>query len=168
MTKRHRFLINLAVLVTSIAITAEIQAANTAAVIVRSDFQLNGITRAELVRILVGDSRFWSNRVPIRIVIPSRVSPVLQAVYGNLLKTTPNDFERQWESRRFRGETTTVPTVSSEAQLAVRLVVSQRGFLAIIGADDLDALTPKLREAVKIVPIDGKLPGNAGYALTFP
>ncbi len=167
MTNIRRFLAGLAVLMIASAFTADVHAATTAAVIVKSDFQVSGISRADLIRILVGDSRFWSNRVPIRIVIPPRSSPVLQALYKDLLKTTALEFERQWESRRFRGDATAVPTVSFETPLAVRLVVSQPGFLAIVGADDLEGLPPKLREAVKVVPIDGKLPGSADYALIF-
>lgn len=167
MTSTRRFLAALAVLAIVMAFTADVRAATTAAVIVKGDFQVSGISRADLIRILVGDSRFWSNRVPIRIVIPPRSSPVLQALYTNLLKTTALEFERQWESRRFRGETAAVPAVSFETPLAIRLVVSQPGFLAVVGSDDLEALPPKLREAVKVVPIDGKLPGSADYALAF-
>ena len=127
---------------------------------------VQNLSRADLVRVLKGDMRFWSNHQAIRIILPPRASESdFERVLRPLVSLDVASFQRMWEMRRAHGETTTIPIVAPDEQMAIRAVVTDSSFLAIIDADKVSAIPPAMKTSIQVLTVDNRMPDADGYAL---
>jgi hypothetical protein len=123
---------------------------------------VENVTSAQLHRLVMGQDRFWARRIPVSLVSRDERSPERAFLLGKFLSMSGNDYRQHWSSMVFRGEAASEPVEVPSSGLASGLVASRPGGLCILRADNV----PK-DGSVKVVKVDGKLPGEDGYPLHF-
>lgn len=139
-------------------IDASVKASSDIAVVVNTKNIYDGLTSEELRKILLGERRFWKGNVQVSLVLRQKGARERDQVLAVLLRMNNVDFERHWQAKVFRGEASDVPLAVPSNGLAAEYVVDVPGAISFI-------IGRNLREDVKVLKVDGKLPGEPGYLL---
>lgn len=139
-------------------ITAGLCSAADVAIVVRPDLPVDSLTFAEVRKLFLGDRQYWTSNLRVTLLVRAPVARerdiVLRSIYG----MSEAHFRQYWIAKVFRAETATGPKVVYSSEMATELVAAIPGAVAFIDA----AQAPK---NLKILKIDGKLPGEKGYPL---
>jgi ABC-type phosphate transport system substrate-binding protein len=133
------------------------QTPHDVAVIVNPKVPVDNLTVGELQRIILGDREFWPGGLRVMLVMQAPAAHERDVVL-NLNRMSEAQFRQHWKAKLFRGETAVTPAVVSSARDAVDRVQRSPGSLAFVDAPTDDS-------RLKVVRIDGRLPGEPGYPL---
>lgn len=126
-------------------------------VIVNPDNPISDLSSSELRDIFEGDVQSWSGGSSIVLLVPGK--PV---TYDMLLSTVyrrnAEQMRRHWVAKIYRGEITEEPETVVSPAVVLRRVSDLRGAISIVPSELVSI-------DVKVLRIDGLLPGEAGYAL---
>jgi hypothetical protein len=128
------------------------------AVVVRQDLPVDNLTYAELRKILLGDRQFWPSNIRVTLLIRAPVAPERDAVIKGVLQMTEAQFRQYWIGKVFRAESTGAPKTVMSNDVAASLVNSIPGSIAFIEST-------RVPRNLKVLRIDGLLPGERGYPL---
>lgn len=134
-------------------------AAGTLVIIVNPANPVESVSMAQLRKLMLGDVPNWPDHKSVALVHRAGSSPVFKCMLSQVLRLTDAEYKRYQLNAQFRGEQQVVPRVSDSGQSAANLVAGLPGGIALIEADALKGFT----RPVKIVRIDGKQAGDAGY-----
>jgi hypothetical protein len=134
------------------------QAAPDIAVIVHPDVPADNLTLADLRRLLLGDREFWAAGLRVTLFIRAPVARERDAAVKDICQMTEAQFRQHWIAKVFRADTATGPKIVYSAQMAVEQVSRTPGALAFVEA-------PLAGKGVKVLRIDGRLPGQSGYRI---
>jgi len=129
------------------------------AVIVNPNNPVQNISSGQLRKIVLGDEKFWSGRIPVSLILQNERSIELAFVLGRVANMSQGDYKDHWSTLIFRGTVSSEPVTVPSNGLASGLVQSQVGAVCIMRMDNV----PK--GSVKVLRVDGKLPGEDGYPL---
>jgi hypothetical protein len=130
------------------------------AVIVNPKNPAQSISSSELKRLVLGEERFWTGRIPVSVIMQDERSVELEFVMKKLLNMSQGEYREHWSAMIFRGQAVSEPVTVPSNGLASGLVAVQEGAICVIRADNV----PK-NDSVKVLRIDGKSPGDPGYSL---
>jgi len=133
-------------------------AAADIAVIVHSGVPVNDLSFSDLRQILLGDRQYWGSSVKVTLLVRSPVARERDAMLRTVLQMSEAQFRQYWIGKVFRAEAAAAPRVVNSEEETASMVASTPGSLSFLDA----ARVPK---GTKIVRVDGKLPGEAGYRL---
>lgn len=128
------------------------------AVVVNSINPATNLSLGELRRILMGERRFWGGNVQVRLALREPGARERDQVLSTVLKMDNKAFAEHWRAKIFRGEASEEPLTLSSSSTAFQYVKETPGGLSFVSAKNIPA-------DLKILRVDGKLPGEAGYAL---
>ena len=128
------------------------------AVVVHPDVPIDNLTVSELRRIVLGDREFWPESVRITLLIRAPIAHERDVVLKTLCKMTEAQFRQHWIGKVFRADTALAPKIVYSDEMARDLVNRIRGGIAFVEAS-------KLGRDLKVVKLDGRLPGEKGYSL---
>jgi hypothetical protein len=129
------------------------------AVIVHPQLSVDELSLAELRRIFLGQRQFWSSRLTITLLMPPRGSPEREVLLGDLYeRRTEAQYQQFWINKLFDDRAPIAPKITGSHTMSVSLVRGIPGAIALVPVD-------KIPEGVKVLRIDGKLPGESGYPL---
>ena len=128
------------------------------AVVVSSRNPANDLSLAELRRILMGERRFWGGNVQVRLVLRERGARERDQVLSSLLKMDNKAFAEHWRAKVFRGEASEEPLTVSSSAMTRQFLTETPGGLTFMVAKSFPT-------ELKVLKIDGKLPGEPGYSL---
>jgi hypothetical protein len=128
------------------------------AVVVRPDTPSDGLTFAEIRKLLLGDRQFWSSNLRVTLLIRAPAARERQVVLKVIYQMSESQFRQYWISKVFRAEASSGPKIVYSNEMATELVSAIPGSVAFVEA----AGVPK---GLKVLKIDGKLPGEKGYPL---
>jgi hypothetical protein len=128
------------------------------AVVVNREVPVDNITFSELRKILLGDRQFWSSNVRVTLLIRAPVAHERDVVLKNILQMTEAQFRQYWIGKVFRAESSSAPKTVYTNGMAAGLISNIPGSMAFIESTQV----PK---DVKVLRIDGLLPGEKGYPL---
>ena len=134
------------------------QATGDVAVVVHPDVPLDNLTVSELRRVVLGDREFWPAGVRITLLIRAPVAHERDVVLKNLCQMTEAQFRQHWIGKVFRADTALAPKIVYSAEMAVAMVNRFPGAIAFVDAS-------LLSKGLKVVKVDGRAPGEAGYML---
>jgi hypothetical protein len=140
-------LLCLSFLPSSFAATADV------AVVVRPDSPVDDLTLSQTRKLLLGDQQFWNSKLRVTLLLRAPAARERDVVLRVIYRMSEAEFRQYWISRMFRAESTSGPK-----EMATELVNVLPGSVAFVDASQV----PK---GLKILRIDGKLPGQAGYPL---
>jgi ABC-type phosphate transport system substrate-binding protein len=128
------------------------------AVVVHPSVKVENLTFVELRKILRGDRQFWAPGKPVTLVVRAPDAPERTVLLKKVYEMNEAQFKQYWVAKVFRAEATDGPKVVISNQKVVELVGVIPGAISLVEAGDVP-------EGITVVKIDGKAPGEAGYAL---
>ncbi len=132
--------------------------ASDVAVVVNKDVQIDNLTFAELRKILLGDRQFWSSNVRVTLLVRAPVAHERDVVLTKVMQMSEAQFRQYWIGKVFRAESSAAPKTVYNNEMAAALINSIPGSLAFIE-------TGQIPKDMKVIRIDGRLPGEKGYPL---
>jgi hypothetical protein len=135
--------------------------ANGLVVVVNKNNPTEDLTMAQLRRFLLGEARTWPDKKQVVMVAAQPQSPAYKCMLSTVAKMSDSEFGRYNAGAEFRGEEPVQIRVAISGPAAAVMVSSAPGSLAIMGAAEL----PSIESSVRVLKINGKQPGEAGYPL---
>jgi ABC-type phosphate transport system substrate-binding protein len=128
------------------------------AVIAHPDVPVDSLTLAELRRLLLGDREFWSPGIKVTLFVRAPVARERDVAVKDVCQMTEAQFRQHWIAKVFRADTATGPRIVYSSQMAIEQVSRTPGAISFVEASAAG-------KGVKVIKIDGKSPGQAGYRL---
>lgn len=128
------------------------------AVVVNPSAPVSDLSLSEARTIFRGDRQYWSKDLPIVLLVRNPPSRERDVILKQLYSMTEAEFKQYWIAKIFRAEATSGPKIVYSNSMAADLVSVIPGAIAFMAARDVN---PNL----KVVKIDGHLPGEPGYPL---
>lgn len=136
-------------------------AAADVAFVVHPDNPEGDVSSRELVRILRQEQQHWGTGGRIYLVFQGSGSPAREIVLRRVFRMDDRELKQFWLGKLYRGEIASFPHVVHSDAAVKRIVGLAPRALGFVDASAVD-------RTVKVLRVDGKLPGQAGYLLSFP
>jgi ABC-type phosphate transport system substrate-binding protein len=133
-------------------------AAADVAIVAHPDNPESNLRPEELVRILRQEQQRWKAGGRIYLVFQGSGSPSREIVLRRVLRMNDLELKQFWLGKLYRGEIASFPRVVHSDAAVRRLVGLAAQALGFLEASAVD-------NTVKVLRVDGKLPGQAGYLL---
>ena len=137
---------------------AHAQEAEPLAIVVNRSNPMTEITLADLRRVFRGQRTRWSNGRRVTLVMRDPGAPEREAILQKLYGLDETTYRRTFLQAVFSGETNDAPKTLASTNGVLRFVYNVPGAIGYVRARDVDA-------SVKMLRIDGRLPGEPGYRL---
>ena len=127
------------------------------AVVVSQKNPVTDLSSRELRQILAGERHSWPTGLPIKLFVRApgaRERTALLTLFG----MTESEYKRYWISKVFRGEAQAEPITVFSSDLQRQAILVYPGAVTLIEARDV-------KPGMKVVKVDGRLPGEEGYPL---
>jgi ABC-type phosphate transport system substrate-binding protein len=147
-----------ATLLLALLFSAVPAAAGDVAVIVHPEVSIADLEFADLRKIMLGDRQFWSSGQKVTLIVAKPVDPGRSVLLEKVYNMSEQRFRQFWIGRVFRGESPEGPKVVISSEGVMEMVSVLDGSIAFVDIDDVPS-------GVKVISIDGLLPGDAKYAL---
>jgi ABC-type phosphate transport system substrate-binding protein len=158
-TRPLRFAVALLAAVLCSCVSSHAQAKNSdIAVVVNPATPISDLSLSEVRKIFRGDRQYWSKDVPVVLLIRAPKSRERDVVLRTLYDMTESQFKQYWIAKIFRAEATAAPKIVYSNDMAKELVSVIPGAIAFIPQNDVS-------DGLKVVKIDGHMPGESGYPL---
>jgi ABC-type phosphate transport system substrate-binding protein len=128
------------------------------AVVVQPDTPVSNLSLTEVRKIFLGDRQYWTANTPVVLLIRAPVARERNVVLRIIYQMSESQFKQYWIAKIFRAESVSAPKVVYSNDMASDLVAALPGAIAFIDSRDV-------RPGTKVVRVDGRLPGEAGYPL---
>jgi ABC-type phosphate transport system substrate-binding protein len=116
------------------------------------------MTFTELRQVLKGEKQYWTPDLPVVLFVRAPTSAERSAVLDVIYQMSEPQFKQYWIAKQFRAESATSPKNMRTNELTQQFVSSTAGAIGFMAAHDV-------KPGVKVLKIDGHLPGEAGYKL---
>lgn len=134
---------------------------NSYAVVVHRSTPVDELSLVQLRQIYLGEQQFWSGSERIALLLHAPGTRERAVALRLLYRMSESEFRRYWIARTFRHDAVTGPKIVSSTALAKKLVARIPGAIAVVPASEADV-------TVKVLRVDGRLPGTTGYPLVDP
>jgi ABC-type phosphate transport system substrate-binding protein len=128
------------------------------AVVVNPSTPISDLSMAEVRKVFRGDRQYWTKDVPVVLLIRAPKSRERDVILRTLYDMSESQFKQYWIAKIFRAEATAAPKIVYSNDMAKELVSVIPGAIAFIPQNDVS-------EGLKVVKIDGRMPGEPGYPL---
>ncbi len=128
------------------------------AIVVNPNNPTTDLTLPQLRAILLGERRWWAYQHRIVLAGMRRNTPEWQTVRRVIYKMNRRELDHYYLYQSFKGENPNQPTTMEAPADVKKFVINTRGGLGYLRASDVD-------DSVKVVRINGLLPGDDGYPL---
>ena len=134
------------------------QARGDLAIVVNSETPVTSLSFAELRQVFLGDKQYWTKDMPVVLLMRAPTSAERDAVLNVIYQMKEPQFKQYWIAKIFRAELSSPPKIVYSSESTVSLISAIPGAIAFMAATDV-------KPGLKVVRIDGHLPGEAGYRL---
>lgn len=131
------------------------------AIVVNLSNPVNDMTFAELRNVFLGERTHWPNGRRITLVMMEPGLPERDAVLREVYRMSEADFRRHFLQGLLTGEVLVSPKTLATPVGVRKFVFNVPGSIGYLRPADVDP-------SVKVVRIDGHLPGEADYELHLP
>jgi ABC-type phosphate transport system substrate-binding protein len=128
------------------------------AIVVHPSTPVSQLTFAELRQVFLGERQYWNPATAVVLLIRAPTSAERNAVLNVIYQMREPQFKQYWIAKIFRAEMTSPPKVVYSNESANQLVAAIPGAIAFMAAGDV-------KPGLKVLRIDGHLPGEPGYRL---
>ena len=128
------------------------------AVVVHPDAPVSNLSLSDVRKVFLGDRQYWSTNIPVVLLIRAPVARERDVVLKIIYQMSESQFKQYWIAKIFRAEAATAPKVVYSNDMANQLVTAIPGAIAFIDSKEV-------KPGSKVVRVDGRLPGEAGYPL---
>jgi ABC-type phosphate transport system substrate-binding protein len=134
------------------------QSSQDVAVIVNPKNNVDNLSMAELAKIFRGERQYWRTDLPVLLLLRAPGSYEREVALRSIFRMTESQYKQYWISRIMRAEATSPPAELYSSGMTKEGVSSISGAIGCISASDV-------KQGVKVVRVNGRLPGEAGYPL---
>ena len=131
------------------------------AVIVHPQKEVSEVSAAELREMILMERQHWRGGGRIYLILPQSGSPEKDVLLKKVLKMTEEQLRRHYLGKLYGGEIAAFPSVARSGTGALRTVSLAPNAIAVVDAGGLDP-------SVKVLRVQGRRPGDAGYLLASP
>ena len=135
--------------------------ANSLVVVINKANPTEGLSMAQLRRLLLGDLRNWPDKKQVFLITPDPQSEAFKCVLSTVVRMTSAEYRRYIANAEFRGEEPLQLRTVAPGSAAAKAVSSTPGSIAILEAGTL----PSIAASVRVLRINGQHPGGPGYPL---
>ncbi len=128
------------------------------AVVVRPELPVSDLSFGDVRKLLMGDRQFWTPGLRVTLLMRAPVAREREVILKTVYRMSESEFRRFWIEKVFRQEAPSGPKIVYSNDTATELVAAIPGAVAFVEAGQV----PK---GLKILRIDGHLPGERGYPL---
>lgn len=128
------------------------------AVIVNPMNPVDSVTSGDLRKIFSGEKLSWKNGLPVAVFVRAPQAHEREVLLNRVLRMTESEYRTYWVKKVYSGEAQREPLSLLSNGMQLEAVRSERGGIALI-------VMPDLHPGVKVLRVDGKLPGAPGYPL---
>ncbi|MBZ5524064.1 MAG: hypothetical protein LAP21_17655 [Acidobacteriia bacterium] len=128
------------------------------AVIVNPLNSVDSISSVELRKIFAGEKRSWHASLPVFLVVRAPEAHERTVLLNHVLRMTESEYKQYWVKKIYSGEVPREPLALFSNGMQLEAVRTEKGGIALIQVKDI-------RSGVKIIKVDGLLPGAPGYPL---
>lgn len=129
------------------------------AVVVNSSNSVTNISLADLRKMLSGDRRNWPGGAPVKLIVRQSGSRE-RAMMLRLLGISEGDYKQYWTAKVFRGDADAEPSVVPSFGMTKEAVKLFSGAIALADSQEI-----KPGMEIKVIKVDGHMPGEQGYPL---
>jgi ABC-type phosphate transport system substrate-binding protein len=138
--------------------TAHAQESEPLAIVVNRNNPVTEISLVDLRRVFRGQRSRWSNGRRVTLVMRDPGAPEREAILKSLYGVAEMEYRRTYLQAVFSGEAGDAPKTLASTNGVLRFVYNVPGAIGYVRARDVDP-------SVKMLRIDGRLPGEPGYRL---
>ena len=102
--------------------------------------------------------QFWPDKQRASLYLPPHKLPTYRFLLERIYKMDHKKLQKYWTRKLFSGDIPAKPSSVPSEAAAGRLVAKDPGALSVVDASEIP-------EGVKVLRIDGKVPGEEGYPL---
>ena len=128
------------------------------AVVVNADTPVTDLSLSEVRKVFLGERQYWNSKLPVVLLIRAPVARERDVVLRVIYQMTEAQFKQYWVAKIFRAEVTAPPKIVYSNDLQYELVSAIPGAIAFVDSRSV-------RPGVKVVRVDGTLPGDKSYPL---
>src|SRR5690242_19357188 len=128
------------------------------AVVVNDDTPVTDLSLAEVRKVFLGERQYWNSKLPVVLLIRAPVAREHDVVLRVIYQMSEAQFKQYWIAKVFRAEASTPPKIVYSMDVQLELVAAVPGAIAFVDAKNV-------RPGLKVLHIDGHLPGEPGYPL---
>jgi hypothetical protein len=128
------------------------------AVVVHPDTPVDDLSLSDVRKVLLGDRQYWNSRLPVTLLIRAPQAREREVVLRVIYQMTEAQFKQYWIAKIFRAEAASPPKIVYSNDMQLDLVAAIPGAIAFVDARNV-------RPGLKVLRIDGHLPGERGYPL---
>jgi hypothetical protein len=139
-------------------LTGAASAAGDIALVVRRDVPIDNLSFGEVRKLFVGDRQFWSSNLRVTLLMRAPVARERDIILRTIYQMSEAQFRQYWISKVFRAETASGPKIVYTNEMASQLVAAIPGAVAFMDVSEAP-------QGLKVLRIDGLLPGEKGYPL---
>ena len=134
---------------------------NGLALIVNKTNTTEGLSMAQLRRLMLGDLRNWPDKKKVSLITPNPQSTAFKCALAAVVRMSDSEYHRFIASMGFRGEEPLDLYSADSGAAAAKMVAASPGRVAIVEAGAI----PAISSSVRVLRINGKEPGESGYPL---
>lgn len=134
------------------------RATSGVAIVINRQVRVDNLSMAELRRIFLAEQQYWPDRSHITLLVRAPVASEREFVLDRIYRMSEDRFRQYWVAKMFRAEVASGPKIVYSTEMARELVTAIPGAITFVPVTAVGG-------GVKVVRIDGKLPGDPGYPL---
>lgn len=160
MSIRSIILLSLALLPDSRAMIAPQihRAGGDVAIVASADVPVDNLSIFEVRHIFRGEKQYWKSNLKVVLLVPPEGRHERDVMLHVVYRMSESEYKQYWLGRIFRAEAISAPKTAETPNTVSFLINSHSGCITLINPGEV-------RPGEKVLKIDGKLPGEKGYAL---
>ena len=135
--------------------TADVEAV---AIVVHPQVAVDDLSLDELKSIFLAERQHWQDRSRITLLVRAAIAPERDRVLSEIYGMGEDRYRRYWIAKMFRSEVASGPKTVFSTEMLRDLVTVIPGSIGFVPVSEVG---PDL----KVIRIDGRLPGDEGYPL---
>lgn len=128
------------------------------AIVVNKGSGLSEVSSAELAKFFKAEKTKAPDGSKVVIVMQEAGRPEREAALQNIYKMSDGEYNKYFLQATFTGAVASAPKALANGRSVLAFVAANPGALGYVKGDETD-------DTVKVLKIDGKVPGDAGYSL---
>ena len=128
------------------------------AIVVHPQVPIDDLSFAELRSIFLAERQYWQDRSRITRLVRAAIAPERDLILTEIYGMSEDRYRQYWIGRMFRSEVASGPKIVFSTDMLRDLVTVIPGSIGFVPLSDVGP-------GLKIVRIDGMLPGEEGYPL---
>ena len=140
--------------------TVEAQTAGVevVAIVVHPQVDIDDLSFAQLKSIFLAEQQHWQDRSRITLLVRAAIAPERDLVLTEIYGMSEDRYRQYWIAKMFRSEVASGPKIVFSTDMLRDLVTVIPGSIGFVPMSEVG---PDL----KVIRIDGRLPGDEGYPL---